>query len=173
MDVKLLRYPKEEDWVWVKRCALETIGKTTEKVPTSEWRHKILEARHSPIRELIYSFEITGIPYWVHVQLVRHHAGINFFVKSQRNDRQSEYDRNSARQDAPVNMIVSLNAEALMNLANKRLCHLASDETQDIVFDMCHEALKVTPEFDGLLVPMCQYGRCHEMYPCGRKNENS
>lgn len=171
MNVKLVRYPDDNGWAWVRRCALETVGKTSESVPGSEWRHKILEARHSPIRELIYSFEITDIPYFVHVQLVRHHVGINFFVKSQRNDRQSEYDRREARQDAPINMIVSLNAEALMNLANKRLCHLASNETQDLVYDMCHEALQVTPEFEGLLVPACQYngGVCHEMKPCWRK----
>ena len=66
-------------------------------------------------------------------------------------------------------MRLSLNAEALMVLANKRLCNKASEETREVVAEMCRQVLEQCPEFEGLLVPMCEYGRCHEMQPCGRE----
>ena len=167
MNVILLKGPTEEDWMAVKERALVTIGKEPVKPPDSDWKHKILEARHSPIRYLRYSFKLEGIPSWVSVHLVRHvHA--QPYVKSQRNDRQSEYDRTKAPQDAPVDMIWDINAEELMVIANKRLCGQASMETRIVVKDICSLAQKHTPEFDGLLVPMCVYQNgCHEMRPCG------
>jgi thymidylate synthase ThyX len=61
-----------------------------------------------------------------------------------------------------------MEAEELMTIANKRLCKQASEETRQVVKMMCEEVLKVCPEFEGLLVPMCVYhnGKCHEMFPC-------
>lgn len=174
MEVFLINAPTEETWMEVKQRALVTIGKKAVTPPTSEWKHKILEARHSPIRHLMYGFYIKDLPSWVSVHLCRHiHA--QPFVKSQRNDRQSDYDRNKAPQDSPVDMIWDLNAEELMIVANKRLCMQASKETRAVVQMICDLAEENTPELHGLLVPMCEYhnGKCHEMYPCGRyRNEN-
>ena len=169
MKTKLLFKPTPADWLFVKKCALFTIGKdvVSTKVPI-EWKHKILEARHSPIRELKYVFELE-IPYWVSVHLCRHvHA--QPYVQSQRNDRQDNYDRNTAPQGAIVKMIWTMNAEELMTIANKRLCGKASQETRQVVQEMCNSVLKSCPEFDGLLVPMCEYhgGVCHEMFPCNK-----
>lgn len=169
MKVELLKYPTEEDWKEVKRRAVVTMGKTkviTE--PDLYWKRKMLLCRHSPIRYLQFSFFITDLPYWVHVELVRHHIGIEKYVKSQRNDRQTEYDRNSARQDTPVNMIVDINAESLMTLANKRLCHKASKEMQELIKLMCNLVEEKCNEFYGFLVPMCVYhgGVCHEFISC-------
>lgn len=171
MDIELIRYPTDKDWLEVKRRALVTIGKKPVSAPDDNWKHKILRARHSPIRYLIYSYYIHDIPSWVATHLVRHHEGFQPYVKSQRNDRQDKYDRNAARQDAPVDMIIDLNAEALMVLANKRLCNQAARETQAVVEQMCALAENATPEIEGLLVPMCVHngGRCDEMYPCGRR----
>ena len=110
-----------------------------------------------------------NIPSWVSVHFVRHvHA--QPFVKSQRNDRQSNYDRAKAPQDSPVNMIFDVNAEELMVIMNKRLCAQASKETQNVARIMRDLVLEKCPEFEGLLIPMCEYhgGTCHEMYPCGR-----
>lgn len=153
----------------VKRRALVTIGKKPVTPPNSEWKREILEARHSPIRYLRYSFYME-IPSWVSVHLCRHvHA--QPYVKSQRNDRQSEYDRNAARQDATVCMILDVNAEELQVIANKRLCKMAADETRAVVHAMRLLAENATPELKGLLVPMCVYhgGVCHEMNGgCGR-----
>lgn len=170
MEIELIHAPTAEDWMEVKRRALITVGKTPMDKPRYEWKHRILEARHSPIRYLVYSFQIMGIPSWVATHLVRHHVGFQPYVRSQRNDRQDEYDRNAARQDAPVDMIIDINAEALQVLANKRLCMLAAEETRRVVEKMCALAEDHTPEFDGLLVPACvhQGSKCHEMMPCGR-----
>lgn len=167
MRVELLKYPSEEDWMLVKKCALVTIGKNPITPPNMDWKRDILEARHSPIRELKFVFYLHDVPSWVATHLVRHvHA--QPYVKSQRNDRQGEYDRNAARQDAPVDMMWSMNAEELMIIANKRLCKQASLETRNWVKALCEAVVKVCPEFEGHLVPMCRYhgGQCHEMYPC-------
>ncbi len=164
MKVELVKCPLAEDWMLCKQCALVTVGKNAITSPSIEWKHQILEARHSPIRVLNFMFRLE-VPYWVSVHLCRHiHS--QPFVKSQRNDRQSDYDRKKAPQDAPVTMLWYMNAEELMVIANKRLCKQASTETQEVVKMMCKEVLKVCPEFEGLLVPMCRYGKCHEMFPC-------
>lgn len=169
MQITLLEYPTEQDWYECKRRALVTVGKNEFAPPDAQWRHKILNARHSPIRRLRFSFLIENIPSWVSVHLCRHiHA--QPYVKSQRNDRQSEYDRNKAPQDAPVSMIWDMEAEELMNIANKRLCMKASPETREVVQAACALAGTKCPEILPFLVPMCQYhgGVCHEMKPCGR-----
>lgn len=166
MKVEILEKPTERDWLEVKRRALVTVGKKPVKAPDEEWKHSILNARHSPIRRLMFSFYIE-CPYWVSVHLCRHiHA--QPYVKSQRNDRQNDYDRKSAPQDATVCMIWDVNAEELMVIANKRLCRQASEETREVVKMMCDLVLKEYPEFKGLLVPFCQYNKniCHEMNPC-------
>lgn len=169
MNVQLLEYPTNKDWMEVKRRALVTIGKRPISAPTEEWKREILRARHSPIRYLRFSFLIMDLPSWVSVHLCRHvHA--QPYVKSQRNDRQTAYDRNAARQDAPVDMIWDINGEELCVIANKRLCRLASPETQEVVREMCRTVIKVCPEFEDVLVPMCEYtGGCKEMNGgCGR-----
>lgn len=166
MTVELIKYPSTEDWMLCKQCALVTVGKEIKAEPTTEWKHKILEARHSPIRVLNFVFKLE-IPYWVSVHLCRHiHA--QPFVKSQRNDRQTDYDRNSAPQNEKVTMLWHMNAEELMTIANKRLCKQASAETRAVVRMMCDEVLKVCTEFEGLLVPMCVHsgGVCHEVFSC-------
>ena len=169
MNITLLEYPTAYDWYECKRRALVTVGKYNFEPPSEEWRHKILSARHSPIRSLRFSFLIEDIPSWVSVHLCRHiHA--QPYVKSQRNDRQKDYDRNNAPQDAPVSMIWDMNAEELMIIANKRLCMQASEETREVVQAMCALAGTKCPDFLPFLVPMCEYhgGVCHEMKPCGR-----
>ena len=169
MKVQIVGWPDESDLLWCKQCALGTMGRDTDTPPTREWLHKILEARHSPIRELVFRF-VLEVPYWVSVHLVRHHVGFQPYVQSQRNDRQSQYDRTKAPQDAPVTMRVSLNAEALMTLANKRLCMKASEETRWVVQQMCWQAEEKVPALRGLCVAACEYhgGVCHEMQSCGR-----
>ena len=168
MLVKVLEAPTEADWMNVKQRALVTIGTEAKTPPTQEWKHAILEARHSPIRRLWFSFYIE-CPYWVSVHLCRHvHA--QPYVQSQRNDRQSRYDRDKAQQNTEVKMILDVNAEELMVIANKRLCSKAAPETRNLVEMLCAMAVNRCPEFEDFLVPMCVYqgNVCHEMYPCGR-----
>lgn len=171
MQIDLIKAPTEADWALVKDCTLVTVGKRATTPPTSEWKHRILEARHSPIRELRFVFRLE-VPYWVAMHLVRHHVGCQPYVRTQRNDRQRVYDRTSAPQDAPVDMIWSVNAEALQVIANKRLCLAAAVETRAVVRSMCQLAIEACPELDGLLVPMCVHngGKCHEFTPCGQQD---
>ena len=172
MEIEIIKAPTAEDWMLCKRCALVTVGKDLVTAPTPEWKHKILAARHSPIRELKFVFELRGVPSWVSVHLCRHvHA--QPYVKSQRNDRQHEYDRDKAPQDAPVNMIWSMNAEELMTIANKRLCGQTAEETRKVIARLCDLVTTEYPEYRGLLVPACvrQGGICYEMFPCNRKTE--
>lgn len=166
MKVTCIEYPTENDWIACKERALVTVGLKAKNPPTTEWKRSILKARHSPIRRLRFSFLLKDIPSWVSVHLVRHvHA--QPYVKSQRNDRQDEYDREKAPQDSPVSMIWDMNAEELMVIANKRLCKQASKQTREVVNLMCLEVIKTNPEFADFLVPMCKYvGECKEMYPC-------
>lgn len=167
MQVNIVEYPMYMDWHFVKICVLYTIGKMPKEPPSEEWKRAMLRARHSPIRELKFMFELRDIPYWVSVHLCRHiHA--QPYVQSQRNDRQGEYDRKKAPQDTPINMLWSMNAEELITIANKRLCNKASEETRKVVQMMCDEVIKVCPEFENELVPMCKRngGICYEIKSC-------
>ena len=167
MKVEILKYPTTEDWLLVKKCTLVTVGKETDKPATEKFKRDLLKSRHSPIRELRFLFHLTDIPYWVSVHLCRHvHA--QPYVKSQRNDRQSKYDRGKAPQDAPVSMIWTMNAEEWLTICNKRLCNQASKETMEVIEMLRDAVAKTNPEFIDEMVPMCvREGECHEMYPCG------
>ena len=167
MKGTLLKYPTDEDWALARRCALITMGKTPTKEPDMTWKRAILRARHSPIRVLNYAFLLSGIPSNTATHLVRHVHAVPF-VSSLRNDRQDRMDGDAARRDTPVNMILYCNAEELITIANKRLCHKAAERTQEAVWMMCMEAIEKTPEIAAELVPMCVRcgNTCHEMYPC-------
>lgn len=94
-------------------------------------------------------------------------------MQSQRNDRQSKYDRNTAPQDAPVSHIMSVNAAELVQMAHKRLCGQASPETRYVMELIVAEVLKTNPEFKSVLVPLCVYrnGKCTEFNPCNKHKE--
>lgn len=166
--VEILKHPIEEDWMWCKRCTLNTVGRDSNKLPTEEWKHKILAAGHSPIRELWFGIKMQ-IPYFVSVHFVRHHIGVNHYVQTQRNDRQNNCDRTKAPQDAMVSHVMSINAQELIFMSHKRLCFQASSETRAVMLEICRQVEEFNPEFKGLLVPECVYrnGLCTEFYSCG------
>lgn len=168
MTVTILRYPADADWARCYSLALATEGKEPgEKVPSDRWKHRILMAEHSPIRTLMWTVCMTDVPYWVAMHLVRHKYGVEWYVQSQRNDRQDKYDRNAARQDEPVTLTMDANAQALISISRKRLCNKAATETHEVWRKVCAALWTVSPELHGILVPDCIYrGTCHEMYPC-------
>ena len=171
MKIEMIEYPTEETWMEVKRRTLVTIGKDAKNPPTEEWKKKLLNAMHSPIRYIRFSFYME-IPYWVSVHLCRHvHA--QPYVQTQRNDRQSSYDRNKAPQDSPVKMILDRNAEEFITICHKRLCYQASKETRECVEEMRRQAIEKCPVFESVLVPLCVYrnGKCTEFKPCGEMAE--
>lgn len=171
MNVSLIEYPTEQDWIACKERALVTVGMKVKNAPDIKWKQNILKARHSPIRRLRFAFLLEDIPYYVSVHLCRHiHS--QPYVRSQRNDRQSDYDRTKAPQDSPVAMIWDMNAEELMVIMNKRLCRQADVVTRQVVQAMRDEVLKTNPEFEPFLVPMCAYlGECKEMHSCQKGSE--
>ena len=167
IKVEILRNPTNKDWIRCKELALNTIGKKyVSKEVTDEWK-KILKAQHSPIRTLMFTIKLT-IPYFVSVHLVRHKIGIEHYVQFQRNDRQSNYDRELAPQNAMVSHIIDVNAEQLIFMSHRRLCGMADTTTRYVMTQICKEVEKVNHEFKGFLVPMCKYTHeCPEFKSCG------
>lgn len=172
IQVEILRNPTKADWVRCKELALNTMGKKyAGKEVTEEWKRQILKAQHSPIRTLMFTIRLT-IPYFVSVHLVRHKIGIEHFVQSQRNDRQQNYDRDLAPQNAMVSHIIDVNAEQLMFMANRRLCGQADPTTRFLMTHICIECEKTNPEFKDMFVPMCEkLHECPELKPCGYWNK--
>jgi hypothetical protein len=166
--VEILKHPTEEDWMWCKTCTLNTVGKVSAKLPTDEWKTKLILAEHSPLRELWFGIRMT-IPSYVSVHFVRHHIGVNHYVQSQRNDRQTNYDRTKAPQDAMVSHIMSVNAQELVFMAHKRLCGQADAYTRKVMQEIVKQVVINNPEFKDVLVPLCGYrnGLCTEFNCCG------
>lgn len=164
--VEVIKYPTEDDLLWVKRCTLNTVGKSTTTAPTNEWIERLIKAEHSPIRELWFGIKME-IPYWVSVHFVRHHIGVNHYVQTQRTDR-TGIDREDKFQSAPVKHIMSINAQELINMSHKRLCKQASLETRVVMRMIVDEVIKVAPYMKDVLVPLCVYrnGKCTEMFSC-------
>ena len=63
LKVEILKYPTDADWMWCKTCTLNTVGKTSAKLPTDEWKRRLIAAEHSPLRELWFGIkmEILGV----------------------------------------------------------------------------------------------------------------
>lgn len=168
MTVEILRHPSKEDWERCKLLALNTMGKKyTGTEVTDEWKNKMLKAKHSPIRTLMFTIRIT-VPSFVSTHYVRHKIGVEHYVQSQRNDRQSEYDRELAPQNTMVSHIMDINAEQLMFMANRRLCGMADATTRFVMTHICLAVVKTNPEFKPHLKPMCEHlHECPEFRPCG------
>lgn len=168
IEVEMIKHPTDEDWLFCKQCTLNTVGMKSTKMPTEEWKRKLLKCEHSPIRTLWFAFKLQ-IPYYVSVHLVRHKYGCEHFVQSQRDDRQKEVivPRAEKPQGEFVNHILYVNAQELMYIMRKRLCNQASEETRQVAQMIRDEVLKTNPEFEEFLVPACVYTHeCKEIFPC-------
>ena len=168
IKVGILRHPLEEDW---KRCymlALNTVGKAyLGGTVTDAWKDRMLKCKHSPIRTLMFTIQMC-IPYYVSNHFVRHKIGVEHYVQSQRNDRQSNYDRELAPQGEMVYHIMEINAEQLMFMASRRLCGKADKTTRYVMTMICRAVEHMNPEFIGHLKPMCEHlHECPEFKPCG------
>ncbi len=157
---------------------------------------------HSPIRTQIFWIECENIPLFVASQLVRSHVGVQFFQQSKRPDRggadfsyvcdslaekiegaADSLSLNEALSDlrslwrkfdryTPTNLAFIINAEALINMAHKRLCAKASLETQKLMKMIKAEISNIDPALSPYLVPMCAYrnGVCSEPNPCKKRS---
>lgn len=45
MQVEILRYPSDADWLRCKKLALGTVGKDSDTLPTDEWKEKNFKVR--------------------------------------------------------------------------------------------------------------------------------
>lgn len=168
IKVEILRNPSKEDWERCYMLALNTMGKKyVDAAVTTPWKSRMLKCKHSPIRTLMFTIRMT-IPYYVSTHFVRHKIGVEHYVQSQRNDRQTNYDRESAPQDAMVSHIMEINAEQLMFMANRRLCGMADKTTRYVMTLICKAVEHCNAEFIGHLKPMCEYiHECPEFRTCG------
>lgn len=168
MKIEILRHPTEEDWRRCKFLAMSTIGKRDwSGNVTDEWKRAILKAEHSPIRTLMFTVRME-LPYWVSTHFVRHKFGVEHYVSSQRNDRQSKYDRTKAPQGELVMHVMDVNAQELMQMARMRLCGQASVETRMVMNEIRDKVIQYNPEFADFLVPKCiAHGGCNEFKSCG------
>ena len=111
-------------------------------------------------------YEWDGIKYWVAMHWKTHRWESR--VNSQRNDRQSAYDREKAPQDAPVDFIGEANIQHTIDTWRKRLCRQASAETREYAEDFKKALHEVEPEWSDVLVPNCIYRcGCPEPMSCG------
>ena len=155
-------------WTEVVNRARTTVGKEElGKEPSDTFKRKILRAEHSPIRSLIFCFKITNLKSWIATHFVRHHVGVEKWVRTQRSDR-TGIDRDDLPQGAEVEMEIEANAQALINMSRKRLCSQASIETREVMEAIKKEVEKKDPIMAEVMVKECVYrGYCPEMWSCG------
>jgi len=144
-----------------KACAF-TQGKYESKIQLDQ----IYQCEHSPIRTQMFWIEMYDIPTFVSTHFVRHKVGVEHFVKSNRG--KENIDRNTL-----VNHAMLINAQALINIARKRLCKKASKETQLIMQEIKYQIALCDIDLAHFMVKDCEYrGKCVEVTPCTIKKEN-
>ena len=125
----------------------------------------IYKCEHSPIRTQIFWIRMFDIPSFVSVHFVRHKIGVEHFVQTNREDRGGEPD---AGRWSLVNHGMLINAQALIQIARKRLCNQSHTETIKTMLNIKTAIAEVDPFLCGFLVPECIYrnGYCPELKPC-------
>lgn len=162
------------DWNEVLNDCRATVKKLPiSKHPSEQFIKSILISEHSPVRDILVKWKWEAIPYWVAMHWKTHHWESR--VDSQRNDRQTRYDRTKAPQDAPVDFYGDANVQNLIDTWRKRLCFQASPETrgyaEDLKTTLNKEDILDMKELSNVLVPNCVYRcGCPELNPCGHWN---
>ena len=127
---------------------------------------RLYAMEHSPIRTQIFAVEMIGIPNFVSVHFVRHHVGVDHYAQTMRTDRGADEIANRL---TPTNHLMIANAQALINMARKRLCHKASPETRDVMARITMAIGDVDRDLQSVMAPECYYRGfiCHERAMCG------
>ena len=126
---------------------------------------------HSPMRSVEYRFYLWGIPSYVATHFVRHHVGVQPYVKSQRDDRNKHaIPRSEQHQGTPVNMILDINVNSLLDMAKARLCGKADEITRAWMVAM-RTILTNMDEYDQIVAkwmrPPCEWhNECFEFKSC-------
>lgn len=152
------------DWLKIKSACMTTISKEVGAEPQREWKRKLLICRHSPIRRGIISWKWETIPYAISTHFARHHEGCEKFVGTERTDR-TGVDRETRSQMNYVPMEMDANLQALMNIAEKRLCMCADPVTREYMQALVDEIRKYDEDIAWSLVPQCvRCGGCVEPF---------
>lgn len=170
--VEIISCTQETGWELVYDAARATQSNgRIYKAPSDKWKRAMMLAPHSPIRCLQFFIQMK-IPYFVSVHLVRHHEGVQWFIGSQRNDRQNQYDRRAARQDSPVICSCLINADALRFISRRRLCKKASPETRAVWESVVEAVRKIDPIVADACHPECWWSKqCFEPIPCHKEGK--
>lgn len=127
---------------------------------------KMYKCEHSPMRTQLFTVKMYEIPNFVSVHFVRHKHGVEHFVQTMRDDRGADFvaDRNT-----PTNHMMLCNAQAIVNMARKRLCYKAHEKTQMVMRAIKWQVHCVDIFLAERMVPECKYrgNVCNELKPCG------
>lgn len=146
-----------------RRACIATLGVRSSKIKPKD----LYRSEHSPLRTQLFWIEMSGIPSFVSVHLVRHKIGVEHFVQSLRDDRGGRGDEG---RNTPVNHSMLINAQALMTIAHARLCNKSHSKTIEVMKAIAGEIWSEDPDLYPFLIPKCKYlGRCIELKPCGQK----
>ena len=143
---------------WINEACRFTSGKHVTIDP-----YKMYRAEHSPIRTQLFAVCMYEIPTYVSTHFARHKHGVEHFVKSNRKAKEP-VDRNT-----PVNHMMFVNAQALINMSRVRLCHKSDAITRQVMQQIQTGAINVDADLGVCMVPNCDYrGFCPEMKSCGK-----
>ena len=153
------------NWQAIKSACMTTISKQAgDKEPSKEWKRKLLICRHSPIRRGIISWKWENIPYAISTHFARHHEGCEKFIGTERTDR-TNIDREQRSQMNYVPMEMDANIQALMSIAERRLCMCADPTTREYMEALVKEIRKYDEDIAWSLVPQCvRCGGCVEPF---------
>lgn len=159
---------------WMREACKFTSGKDA----TTMTLERIYRNEHSPMRTQRFMVRMYDIPSFVSVHFVRHDVGLDHFtpqvepkddtvhfVKSLRDDRGGAGKEGRWE---PVNHMMDVNAQALVNMARKRLCAKAHPATRKIMQMIKDNVAEVDQALAVRMVPECVYRMdCHEEKSCG------
>lgn len=153
------------DWLHIKSACMTTISLRAGKEPNNDWKRKLLICRHSPIRRGNISWKWDSIPYAISTHFARHHEGCEKYIGTERADRTEVKDRAERSQMNCVPMEMDANLQALMSIAEKRLCMCADSTTREYMRALVEEIRKHDENVAWALVPQCvRCGGCVEPF---------
>lgn len=154
---------------YFKKACEATSGKELPEARVIPLLKNMYKAEHSTIRERKFWVEVKGCPVFVANHFRTHNVGVEHFHLSHRSDRTGVEDTATNRM-TPTSFSFMCNAQSLINMARRRLCSKASEETRDVMKLIRQCLLEgVDPDLAECMVPECEYrGKCYELRSCGR-----
>jgi len=154
------------DWKTVLRVARITQNKPdTGKEPSDDWKKKLILSRHSPLRMIEFLIE-GDAPGFVLNHIARHsYQSPQPFIGTAREDITGV--------ERPLDTAIRtfalyLNADALIEMCEQRVCFKAHQKTRDLIYDIILEVKNIEPLLAEVLqfMPCEKTGICREFEPC-------